>query len=133
MSYQLNMLYQTLLPVKAINAKLCFKMQNAKGYIRLQCCHLNHRNTEKPRAPPPVPSPAQAVPPVADPEDVEDIEVPAVTCLQHHGTDRVTHPGVTCFKCDKKGHYAPECPDSETDDTVIPATTDIHCTVTTGT
>lgn len=88
---------------------------------------LNHRTTEKPRAHPPATPTAPAVPPVANAENVEDIEVPAVTFLQHHGapvvgTDGITHPGVTCFKCDKKGHYAPECPDSETDDTVVPDT-----------
>ena len=26
------------------------------------------------------------------------------------GTDGVTHTGVTCFRCEHKGHYADECP-----------------------
>jgi len=27
------------------------------------------------------------------------------------GTDGVTHTGVTCFRCEHKGHYADKCPD----------------------
>jgi len=27
------------------------------------------------------------------------------------GADGVTHTGVTCFRCEHKGHYADKCPD----------------------
>jgi hypothetical protein len=30
------------------------------------------------------------------------------------GTDGLTHGGITCFKCNKKGHYITACPDSAT-------------------
>jgi len=98
---------------------------------------LNHKSTVQPKAHVPAPT-ATPVPPVTD-DDADatsDIDVPAVTFLQHHGTpvtgtDRETHPGVTCFKCDKKGHYSPECPKTETgvantgDTIVVPTTNDV--------
>ncbi len=30
------------------------------------------------------------------------------------GTDGLTHGGITCFKCNKKGHYTTACPDAPT-------------------